>query len=55
MVGWPVFVPDRDATAFAISMLIAVSSFGSELKPSTLKNNQLLSSCIVVCTSKSFA
>ena len=55
MLGCPVFPPERDATALAINMLMAVSSFGSELNPSTLKKSQLLSSRIVVCASNSLA
>src|ERR1019366_8941208 len=55
MLGRPVFPVARADMAVAISMLIAVSSRGSELSPSTLKNNQSLSRRIVVGWSNSLA
>ena len=55
MLGRPVFPVAREAIAAATSMLIAVSSLGSELRPSTLKKSQSLSSCIVVGLSKRLA
>jgi hypothetical protein len=55
MLGRPVFPVARDAIAVATIMLIAVSSLGSELRPSTLKKSQSLSRRIVVGLSKRFA
>ena len=55
MLGRPVFPVARAAIAVAINMLIAVSSRGSELRPSTLKNSQSLSRRIVVGWSNSLA
>ena len=41
MLCWPVLPDARSCMAWAIIMLMAVSSFGSSLQPSTLKNSQL--------------
>src|SRR5258707_14413634 len=51
MLGSPLLLAARAAMALAMSMLIAVSSRGSDLRPSTLKKSQLLSSLMGVCAS----
>src|SRR5207302_4243197 len=53
--GWPHRPDARCATALAMTMLIDVSSNGSALNPSTLKNSQLESSRIVVGRSNKLA
>ena len=55
MLRLPAFPDARCAVAWAMSKLIAVSRRGSSLSCSTLKNNQGLSSEIVVGRSNSFA
>src|SRR5581483_8617378 len=49
MLGWPERPEARSDIECAMSMLMAVSSLGSELSPSTLKKSQLLSVRILVC------
>ena len=53
--GWPLLPDARSDIAFAMIMLIALSSLGSDVKPSTLKNSQFSSVRMVVGRSKSRA
>ena len=54
MLCWPVLPEARSCIAWAIIMLMAISSFGSSLSLSTLKNSQSASVFNVVCWSNSF-